>query len=113
MIITEFYPSAPIHVIYTAFEIWNVLCNECAPSVLEEKTGETVKENQPPGWQCLSTYMLPSVDWKIMIYPPYSPDLPSCDFCMFGPTKVHLGGQKFQTDNDLKRGAVNWLCIED
>jgi hypothetical protein len=28
---------------------------------------------------------------------------------MFGPIKVHLGGQKFQTDDELKHGDLNWL----
>lgn len=73
------------------------------------------KINLLDGSACPHTldFMLPSVDWKIMIYPPYSSDLPSNDFRMFGPTKVHLGGQKFQPDNDLKCGVMNWLCIEN
>jgi hypothetical protein len=27
--------------------------------------------------------------------------------------KVHLGGQRFQTDNELKHGIWNWLWSKD
>lgn len=27
-----------------------------------------------------------------------------------GPMKEHLGGQKFQTDDELKRYVLNWLA---
>jgi hypothetical protein len=27
--------------------------------------------------------------------------------------KVHLEGQKFQTDGELKRGVLNWLRSQD
>jgi hypothetical protein len=32
---------------------------------------------------------------------------------LFGPLKVRLGGQIFQTDDELKCGVLNWLCSED
>jgi hypothetical protein len=28
---------------------------------------------------------------------------------LFGPLKEHLGGQKFETDNELKHGVLDWL----
>jgi hypothetical protein len=43
----------------------------------------------------------------IMNHPPHSSDLAHSDFNLFGPTKVHPGGQKFQTYDELKRGALN------
>jgi hypothetical protein len=49
------------------------------------------------------------VGWEIMNDPPYSADLVFHDFHLFGPMKVHLGGQKFQTDDELKHCALNWL----
>jgi hypothetical protein len=39
--------------------------------------------------------------------------LASSDFHLFGPLKVHLGEQKFQTDDKLKCGVLNRLCSQD
>jgi hypothetical protein len=50
--------------------------------------------------------------WEIMNHRPYTPDLVPSDFHLFGPMKVHLG-RKFQTDNELKHGVLNWLCSKD
>jgi hypothetical protein len=56
---------------------------------------------------------LATVDWEIMNHPPYSPDLAPSDFHLFWPMKVHLGRQKFQTDNELKCDVLNWLHSQD
>lgn len=52
---------------------------------------------------------LRTVGWEIMIHPPYSPGLSSRNFHLFGLMKVHLEGQKFQNDDELKHGVVRWL----
>jgi hypothetical protein len=52
---------------------------------------------------------LATVGWEIMNHPPYSPDLAPSHIHLFGSVKVHLGGQKFKTDNKLKCCALNWL----
>jgi hypothetical protein len=49
------------------------------------------------------------MDWEIMHHPPYSPGLDHSDFNFFGPIKVHLRRQKFQTDVSLKHYVLNWL----
>jgi hypothetical protein len=36
-----------------------------------------------------------------MNYPSYSPDLALSDFHLFGPVKVHQGGQKFHTNDEF------------
>jgi histone-lysine N-methyltransferase SETMAR len=41
---------------------------------------------------------LVAVGWEIMNHPSYSPDLSPSDFYLFGPMKMHLGVQKFRTD---------------
>jgi hypothetical protein len=43
-----------------------------------------------------------------MKHPPYSSDLAPSDFHLFGPIKMQLGGQKFQTDDELDHGVLNW-----
>jgi hypothetical protein len=49
----------------------------------------------------LTTATLTTMGWKIMNHPPRSPDLAASDFHMFVPKKVHLVGQKFQTDDEF------------
>jgi hypothetical protein len=63
-----------------------------------------------PGMADLTKVTLATVGWEIMNYPPHSPNMAPSDFNLFAPMKVHLGGQKFQTDDELKHGVLNWLC---
>lgn len=51
---------------------------------------------------------LATVGWEIMNHPPCSLDLASNDFNLFGPMKVHLREQKFQTD-ELNCSVLNCL----
>jgi hypothetical protein len=44
---------------------------------------------------------------------PYSRDLAPSDCHLFGPMKVHLGGQKFRTGHELELGVLNWLRSQD
>jgi hypothetical protein len=44
-----------------------------------------------------------------LVHPPYCPYLAPGDFHLSGPMKVHLGGQKFQSDDELNRGVLYWL----
>jgi hypothetical protein len=43
--------------------------------------------------------------------PPQSPNLAPCGLHLFGLMKMHLRGQKFQTDDE--RGVLNWLFSND
>jgi hypothetical protein len=46
--------------------------------------------------------------WEIMSHHPYYYDLgPSGFHHLFGPLKVYLGGQIFQTDDELRCPAMN------
>jgi hypothetical protein len=54
-----------------------------------------------------------TMGWEIMNLPPHSHDLAPSDFNFFGPMNVHLGGQQFQTDDELKCDVLNWLHIHD
>jgi histone-lysine N-methyltransferase SETMAR len=42
-----------------------------------------------------------TVGWEMVNHPSYSPDLAPSDLHLFGPMKVHLGEQKFRTDDEL------------
>lgn len=41
--------------------------------------------------------------------PPCSPDLSPCGYNMFGPLKVALGGQRFNTDDEVEEFVRTWL----
>jgi hypothetical protein len=48
-----------------------------------------------------------------MNQPPYNTDLVNSDFHLLELLKVHLGGYKFQTDDELKCCVLNWLQSQD
>jgi hypothetical protein len=50
-----------------------------------------------------------TVGLEIMNHPPYSPDFVPNDFHLVGPVKVNLGGQKFQTADELKCSDLDWI----
>jgi hypothetical protein len=39
----------------------------------------------------------------IVPHPPYSPDLPPCDFALFPKLKMKLKGRRFETVSDIQR----------
>ena len=45
---------------------------------------------------------LSDLRYELVDHPPYSPDLAPCDFFLFPKLKVHLGGEKFSTDDEVK-----------
>lgn len=47
--------------------------------------------------------------WEVLVHPPYSPDLAPSDYHLFGPLKDHLGGTKFDTDEDVRNAVQKWL----
>jgi histone-lysine N-methyltransferase SETMAR len=54
-----------------------------------------------------------TIGWQIMNHPPNSPNLALSAIHLFGPMKMHLGGQKFQTDEELKHHVLKWLYSQD
>jgi hypothetical protein len=55
----------------------------------------------------LTMATLATMHSRVTHHPSYSPDL------MYGPMKVHLRRQQCQTDNESKRGVLNWLSSRD
>ena len=47
--------------------------------------------------------------WTLLDHPPYSPDLPPCDFHLFGPLKEILDDKRFQDDAGVEGSVRNWL----
>ena len=52
---------------------------------------------------------LRALKFEVLKHPPYSPDLAPSDFHLFGPTKKHLGGQKFADDDEVMVAVQSWL----
>jgi hypothetical protein len=46
--------------------------------------------------------------WEIVKNPPYSPDLTSNDFHLFVSMYVQLGGQQFQTDDEITVSCIGY-----
>ncbi|GFN93131.1 transposase [Plakobranchus ocellatus] len=42
-------------------------------------------------------------------HPAYSPDLAPSDFHLFGPLKRHLGGKKFEDEDELTGEVRDWF----
>ncbi|KAJ4443207.1 hypothetical protein ANN_04874 [Periplaneta americana] len=47
--------------------------------------------------------------WEVLQHLPYSPDLASSDFHLFGPMKKFLVGHRFATDAEVQSIVRRWL----
>ena len=52
---------------------------------------------------------LHALKFEVLKHPPFSLDLVPSDFHLFGPTKEHLWGQKFEDDNEVLEVMQSWL----
>lgn len=53
--------------------------------------------------------LIDSFGWEVLDHAPYSPDLAPSDFHLFRYLKHHLGGQRFNDDNEVKAAVNSWL----
>ena len=51
--------------------------------------------------------------WEIVPHPAHSPDLAPSDFHLFGPLKRHLGGKKFEDEEELIGEVRDWFAKFD
>ena len=52
--------------------------------------------------------LLESFGWDVLNHPAYSPDLAPSDYHLFTSLKMHMGGKKFSTDEEVKVEVNNW-----
>ena len=64
--------------------------------------------NARPHTAALTREKLDKIQWKTPEHPPYSPDLSSHDYHMYGPLKEELG-HHFDGDDDVKTFVRNGL----
>ena len=50
--------------------------------------------------------------WEVILYPPYSPDLPPSDYYLFRSLQNSLNGKTFNDDKALKSHLVQFLLIK-
>jgi len=57
---------------------------------------------------CFS-FSMGKLELEMLLHPPYSPDLASSDYHLFGPMKKMLGRQKFAFDTEVQSTVYQWL----
>jgi len=50
-----------------------------------------------------------ALSFKCLPHPPYSPDLASSDYHVFGPFKEAMEGKSFRSDEDVQQAVHEWL----
>ena len=70
---------------------------------------DSARDSAWPHTAALTRENVEKIHWKTLEHPPYSSDLSSCDYHMFGPLKEKLGGHHFDDDNDVETFVLNWL----
>ena len=68
-----------------------------------------LQDNARPHTARLTLDTISKLGWEVLEHPPYSPDLSPCDYHMFGPLKEALGGQRFNTDDEVEEVVCTWL----
>lgn len=70
-------------------------------------------DNARPHTSHATVNAIDSLNFDVLVHPPYSPDLAPCDFYMFPLLKRHLKGQKFTSNMAVKRAVDNWIKSRD
>jgi histone-lysine N-methyltransferase SETMAR len=65
--------------------------------------------NARPHTAALTQKKLAELYWTALEHRPYSPDLSPCDFFLFGPLKEALGGERFNSNQQVEQFMCNWL----
>ena len=74
------------------------------------------QDNAPVHNSILVTDYLTKMGIKTVPQPPYSPDLPPCDFCLFPKLKEKLRGCRYETIEEMKEAVtkvIDTLTQED
>jgi len=66
-------------------------------------------DNARPHVSLQTQELLTNFGWTVIPHPPYSPDLAPSDYHLFPKLKEHLGGLRFNTDDDVKEEVNRFL----
>jgi len=67
------------------------------------------QDNADPHVAARTMDTIQKLKWNILPHPPYSLDLASSDYRLFGPLKEHLGGERFRNDEEVIQDVQEWL----
>jgi histone-lysine N-methyltransferase SETMAR len=62
-------------------------------------------DNARPHTSLLTREATATMEWIVLLHPPYSPDLAPSDFHLFDPLKDALRGRRFADDDELKHSV--------
>ena len=69
-------------------------------------------DNARPHTSFKTREVISSFGWTTISHPPYSPDLTTSDFHLFGPLKESLRGRHFSSDKEVKTTVRKWLKMQ-
>jgi hypothetical protein len=99
----------------TSVRYSDMLVNEMKPAIrskrreLLSKSVLLLHDNARQHMAVHTVEKLRALKSEVMKHPPYSPDLASSDFNLFGPMKGHLRSPKFADDNEVMEAVQSWL----
>ncbi|XP_068207786.1 histone-lysine N-methyltransferase SETMAR-like [Palaemon carinicauda] len=68
-----------------------------------------VHDEQRSGRPSVSDEVVAKIERILLDHAPYSPDLAPTDFHLFPKLKQHLGGQRFNTDEEVKEAVSKFI----
>ena len=66
-------------------------------------------DNAPAHRSMMAVHTSMQCGFKILLHPPYSPDLAPSDFFLFPSLKKHLKGQRFHSNEDVISVGEEWF----
>jgi len=66
-------------------------------------------DNARPYIACSTVATIQDLSFERLPHMPYSPDLTSSDFHIFGPLKEAMGGKSFRSDKEMQQAVHEWL----
>lgn len=66
-------------------------------------------DNARPHVSNRTTAVIKEFGWYVLDHPPYRPDVAPSDYHLFSALEKHLGGQKFQSDEEGQEAVASSL----
>ena len=70
-------------------------------------------DNATPDASLTTRQKLLRLSWKVILHPPYSPDLAPSDYCLFQSLQNSLNGKTFNDDAAVKSHLVQFIADKD
>ena len=99
----------------TSVNYSNMLRNDLRPAIRSKRRGRLTQyvlllhDNARPHTAHLTINTIRQLNWEVLEYSAYSPDLAPSDFHLFGPLKNALRGHQFAADDEVKEAVHDWL----